>query len=117
MDSFIENLNQWGGNFVNIAGPMLWQSSLLIVAVGAFDFLFQRKLRASVRYAFWLVVLMKLCVPPTLALPTGLAWWLHPTPPPAMVKPEPHYTVTYDNAPLPEVTQTPLPAFVPPSRQ
>jgi len=114
MDSFIESLNQWGGSFVSFAGPMLWQSSVLIVAVCACDFLFRHKLRASVRYALWLVVLVKLCVPPTLALPTGLAWWLQHAPPPMVAKPMPHYTVTYDNAPLPKIPQTSLPVFVAP---
>jgi beta-lactamase regulating signal transducer with metallopeptidase domain/Flp pilus assembly secretin CpaC len=114
MNSFIETLNQWGGNFLSFAWPMLWQSSLLIVALLAFDFLFRRKVRASIRYALWLVVLVKLCVPPTLALPTSPAWWLHKTSPPVLAKTEPHYTVTYDNAPLPEIPQAPLPVFVPP---
>ncbi len=114
MDSFIESLNQWGGNFLNFAWPMLWQSSLLIAAVFGFDFLFRRKLRASIRYALWLVVLVKLCVPPTLALPTSPAWWLHPTSPPAVVKPAVPYTITYDHSPPPAVLQTSLPAFVPP---
>ncbi|HEX7569512.1 MAG TPA: M56 family metallopeptidase, partial [Verrucomicrobiae bacterium] len=115
MNSFIETLNQCGGNFLSFAWPMLWQSSLLIVALLAFDFLFRRKLRASIRYALWLVVLVKLCVPPALALPTSPAWWLHKTPPPVVAKPEaPHYTVTYDNGPLPEIPQSSLPAFIPP---
>jgi len=114
MNSFIETLNQCGGNFLSFAWPMLWQSSLLIVALLAFDFLFRRKLRASIRYALWLVVLVKLCVPPTLALPTSPAWWLQKTPPPIAAKAEPHYTVTYDNGPLPEIPQAPLPVFVPP---
>ncbi|HEX7569530.1 MAG TPA: M56 family metallopeptidase, partial [Verrucomicrobiae bacterium] len=114
MNSFIETLNQWGGNFLSFAWPMLWQSSLLIVALLAFDFLLQRKLRASIRYALWLVVLVKLCMPPTLALPTSPAWWLHKTPPPVAAKAEARYTVTYDNASLPEIPQAPLPAFVPP---
>ena len=114
MNSFIETLNQCGGNFLSFAWPMLWQSSLLIVALLAFDFLFRRKLRASIRYALWLVVLVKLCVPPTLALPTSPAWWLHKTSPSVAAKAEPHYTVTYDNGPLPEIPQASLPAFVPP---
>ncbi|HAO78723.1 MAG TPA: hypothetical protein DCQ92_07045, partial [Verrucomicrobia subdivision 3 bacterium] len=114
MNSFIETLNQCGGNFLSFAWPMLWQSSLLIVALLTFDFLFRRKLRASIRYALWLVVLVKLCVPPTLALPTSPAWWLHKISPSVAAKAEPRYTVTYDNAPLPEIPQASLPAFVPP---
>ena len=66
MNSFIETLNQWGGNFLSFAWPMLWQSSLLIAFVFALDFLSARKIRASIRYALWLVVLVKLCLPPTL---------------------------------------------------
>jgi beta-lactamase regulating signal transducer with metallopeptidase domain len=93
---------------------MLWQSSLLICFVLALDFLLARKIRASVRYALWLVVLVKLCVPPTLALPTSPVWWLHKTPPPVVAKSAPHYTVTYDSAPLPKIPQTPPLVFVPP---
>lgn len=114
MNSIIETLNQWGGTFLSFAWPMLWQSSLLIAALFAFDFLVRRKLRASIRYALWLVVLVKLCVPPTLALPTSPAWWLHQTPPPVVAKSVPQYTVTYDSTPLPEIPQTPLPVFTPP---
>src|SRR5260221_2246046 len=114
MNSFIETLNRWGGNLSGFAWPMLWQSSLLIAILFVFDFLFRRKLRASMRYALWLVVLVNLCVPLTLALQTGPAWWLQRPPPPVVAKPLPHFTVTYDNAPLPEMPQTPPPVFVPP---
>jgi beta-lactamase regulating signal transducer with metallopeptidase domain len=66
---------------------MFWQSSLLITVLFALNFLLRRRLRASLRYALWLVVLVKLCVPPTLALPTSPAWWWHPTPPPVVAPP------------------------------
>jgi beta-lactamase regulating signal transducer with metallopeptidase domain len=114
MNSFIETLNHWGEHFFNFVWPMLWQSNLLIVVLFAFEYLFRRKVRASIRYALWLVVLVKLCTPPTLALPTSPAWWLHQTSPPVVAKPAPHYTVTCDNGLLPETPQVLLPAFVPP---
>jgi beta-lactamase regulating signal transducer with metallopeptidase domain/Flp pilus assembly secretin CpaC len=114
MNSPTEILNQLGRNFLNFAWPMLWQSSLLILALFAFEHLFQRKVRASIRYTLWLVVLVKLCVPPTFALPTSPAWWLHKTPPPMVAKPALHYTVTYDDGPLPETSLVPLPAYAPP---
>ena len=114
MNSLVEILNQWGGNFLNFAWPMLWQSSLLIAALFAVEFLFRRRLRASIRYALWLVVLVKLCVPPTLALPTSPVWWLHQTSPVVTKTKIPHYTVAYDQAPLLELPQAPLPAYVPP---
>jgi len=115
MNSLIETLNQWGGNFLSFAWPMLWQSSLLIAVLFAFYFLFRRKIRASIRYALWLTVLVKLCLPVTFALPTSPAWWLHKTSPPVAIQTEPaHFTVTYDNAPMPAIPQSPPPVFIPP---
>jgi len=106
MNSFIENMNQLGGYFLDFAWPMFWQSSLLIVLVFAVDLLLARKIRASVRHALWLVVLVKLLLPPTLALPTGAAWWLFPVQPVAKTTVPRTLVVTYDDA-------APLPAFVP----
>ncbi|MGA9779840.1 MAG: M56 family metallopeptidase [Limisphaerales bacterium] len=112
MNSFIENLNQSGGDFLNFAWPILWQSSLLIAALFTIDFVIRNKIQASIRYALWLVVLVKLCLPPTLALPTSPAWWLHESP--SLATALPHYTVTYDTGRLPEISQNPPPVFVPP---
>ena len=112
MNSFIETLNQWGGNYLNFAWPMFWQSSLLIATLFAIDCLFRHKIRASIRYALWLVVLVKLCLPPALALPTSPAWWVHQTPPPAVTSLR--YSITYDSQPLPDIPQNPPPAFAPP---
>jgi beta-lactamase regulating signal transducer with metallopeptidase domain/lipopolysaccharide export system protein LptA len=78
MNAWIEFLNRWGDRFLDFAGPMLWQSSLLIVIVWALDRALRRKVRAAIRYLLWLVVLGKLLLPPTLSLPTGVAWWLRP---------------------------------------
>jgi beta-lactamase regulating signal transducer with metallopeptidase domain len=114
MNSFIEALNRWGESFLHFAWPMFWQSSLLIVVLFGFEHLFRRKVRASIRYALWLVLLVKLCVPPTLALPTSPAWWLYKAPPAVAAKPPQHYTVSYEEGPLTEMPQTPLPTFVPP---
>jgi beta-lactamase regulating signal transducer with metallopeptidase domain len=112
MNSIIETLNKWGGNFLSFAWPMLWQSGLLIVILFALDFLFRRKVRASIRYALWLVVLLKLILPTTLASPTSPAWWLHMNSP--EIKPQiQNYTVTYDSQPLPKLPKN-LPAIPPP---
>ena len=117
MNSLIENLNQWGANFLAFAWPMLWQSSLLFAIILALELLLARKIRAAVRYALWLAVMVKLILPPTLALPTGAAWWLFQTKPaPAPVVR--HFTVTYSDAPLPAMDFVPstvaLPAPLPP---
>jgi beta-lactamase regulating signal transducer with metallopeptidase domain len=87
MNSFIETLNHWGGHFLNFAWPMLWQSSLFIAIVFVLDFVLRRKIRASIRYALWLMVLVKLLLPPSLALPTSVTWWL-PTSPQPPAKPQ-----------------------------
>src|SRR6266496_1476191 len=117
MNSLIETLNLWGGRIPNFAWPMLWQSSVLIAALFVFDVAARRKVRASVRYALWLVVLVKLLLPPTLALPTSLAWWVRPPAPPP--KPEARTTafvVTYGDF-IPANLPTPAPpVFVPPPK-
>ena len=115
MNTYIETLNHWSEIFLNFAGPMLWQSSLLIVVVFALDFLLARKIRPAVRHALWLVVLIKLLLPPALALPTGAAWWLWPAKPPLtpVIKTQ---TVTFDTAPLPDYTPQTIPIAPPPMR-
>lgn len=76
MNTAVEILNTWGAEFSRLAWPMFWQSATLIVVLLALDGLLRRRVRAAVRYGLWLVVLVKLLLPPTLALPTGAAWWV-----------------------------------------
>jgi beta-lactamase regulating signal transducer with metallopeptidase domain len=105
MNSIIESLNVWGARFLDFALPILWQSSLLIAVVFAFDFLLQRKIRPAVRYLLWFVVFVKLLLPPTLALPTGAAWWLRAHDAPPVVQHAKTLTVNYSE---------PVAPFVPP---
>lgn len=98
MSSLIQTLNLWGERVPSIAWPLLWQSSLLIGLLFGLDRALRQRVRAAVRYGLWLVVLIKLLLPPSLALPTGLAWWLsksHPEPP---AKSQPAFVVTYSGA-------------------
>ena len=78
MNALIEALNVWADHALRFAWPMLWQSSLLIGLLFALDLLLKRKVRPAVRYALWLVVLVKLLLPPSLAFPTSAGWWLRP---------------------------------------
>jgi len=72
----IETLNFWGASFVDFAVPMLVQSSLLILLLFALDLVLRNKVRAVVRYALWMLVLIKLVLPTSFAAPTSLAYWL-----------------------------------------
>jgi len=70
----IHSLNDLGANFAGFALAMLVQSSLVIVALFLLDLLLRRKVRAVVRYPLWLLLLVKLVLPPSFAAPTGLAY-------------------------------------------
>jgi beta-lactamase regulating signal transducer with metallopeptidase domain len=112
----IVTLNHWAENLLGFAWPMLWQSSLIIVVVFALDFLLARRVRAAIRHALWIVVLVKLLLPPALALPTGATWWLWPAKP-ALTPVIKTQTVTYDSTPPPDnfVHETvPMPVPPPP---
>ncbi len=116
MNASIETLNHWGENALAFAWPMLWQSSLLIVVVFVLDFILARRVRAAVRHALWMVVLVKLLLPPALALPTGATWWLWPAKPPLtpVFKSE---TVTFDTSALPDnFTPQTVPIAPPPPK-
>jgi beta-lactamase regulating signal transducer with metallopeptidase domain/HEAT repeat protein len=76
MNSFVEILNGLGAQFLRFAWPMLWQSSLLIALLFALDFALRKRVRATVRYALWMLVLVKLVLPASLSLPTGVGYWV-----------------------------------------
>jgi beta-lactamase regulating signal transducer with metallopeptidase domain len=109
MHSVVEFLRAFAPAVVkSFVWPMFWQSSLLIGFLFLLDLLLRRKLRPAVRYALWLVVLAKLVMPPSLALPTGFAWWVRSAPEPATRPRVSSYTVTYG----PAATQTATPLNV-----
>ena len=72
MNRLIETLNQGGPTFVELAVSMFWQSSLLILFLMAVDAVLRRRVRAVVRYGIWMLLLVKLLLPPSLWLPTGV---------------------------------------------
>ena len=49
MNAAIATLNQWGGAFLNLAGAMFWQSSLLALVILLLEVSLRRRVRASVR--------------------------------------------------------------------
>lgn len=67
---------------------MLAQSAALVSIVALVDTGFGRRLRPALRHALWLLVLVKLLLPPALTLPTGLAYWIHASSPVQPVAPD-----------------------------
>ena len=117
MNRLIETLNQGGPTFVELAVSMFWQSSLLILFLMAVDAVLRRRVRAVVRYGIWMLLLVKLLLPPSLWLPTGVGQWLgviHGLPAARLESPR---NLTIQSEPLPalsaslppqaEVTPTP----------
>jgi len=75
MNAFIEQINSVGKMFVDFASPMLIQSSVLIIILLVLDTLLRKRIRAVFRYWIWMIVLIKLILPPSLSLPTSPSYW------------------------------------------
>ena len=76
MGELVNGLNTAGQAFVALAGSLLIQSSVLIVLLAALDLLLRKRVKAVVRHWIWLLVLVKLLLPPSLSLPTSLVSWV-----------------------------------------
>lgn len=76
LNSAIVLLNQWGHSYCAFAGRMLVQSSILVGLLLLADLCLRARVSARFRYGIWLLILVKLVLPPSLALPTGVTYWL-----------------------------------------
>jgi beta-lactamase regulating signal transducer with metallopeptidase domain len=56
----------------NWMGSMFWQASLLILVVSGLDLLIRRWVWPQVRYVLWLLIFVKLMIPPGWHLPTAV---------------------------------------------
>ena len=128
MSEFVQWLNSVGNLFILFAIRMLIQSSVLILALWLLDFVLRRRVRAVVRYWIWLLVLVKLVLPPSLSSPTSLISWiggrlpeaatvaLVPEPPLAIrmvIDPPVTTSMPMEAAPLPPATSVPPARRVP----
>jgi len=79
MNEIINNsligLNKVGGVFYAYAASVFIQSALLVILLFVIDLLLRKRVRAVFRYCVWLLVLVKLILPPMLSLPTGIGYW------------------------------------------
>jgi hypothetical protein len=76
MDAVVSALQPWATGFLAFAGPMLVQSTLVILLLLAVDRLIRYRVRPAVRYAVWMLALAKLLLSPALAVPTSVPYWL-----------------------------------------
>jgi len=68
-------LNNVGEAFCRHAAGVFVQTAILVAVLYAVDLLLRKRVRAVFRYCVWLLVLVKLVLPPTLSLPTGVGYW------------------------------------------
>jgi beta-lactamase regulating signal transducer with metallopeptidase domain len=80
MDAFlntcIAGVNDIGRGFCIHAAGVFVQSGVLIVVLLSIDLLLRSRIRATLRYWIWMLVIVKLLLPPTFSLPTGVGHWL-----------------------------------------
>jgi len=74
--NIIHPINSLGTGFLDLAVPMLIQSSILIVILLVLDFLLKNKIRAILRYCLWMLILIKLVLPTSLASPLSPGYYL-----------------------------------------
>jgi len=75
INNVLIGLNNLGRVFCDYAAGVFVQSALLVIFLLVVDLLLRKRVRAVFRYCIWLLVLVKLILPPTLSLPTGIGYW------------------------------------------
>jgi beta-lactamase regulating signal transducer with metallopeptidase domain len=71
----LKTVNDIGRAFCNFSLTMLIQASVLIFLVFIIDIIIRKRVRATFRYWIWMLVFIKLILPPALSLPTGIGNW------------------------------------------
>lgn len=74
----VEQLNTVARLWWDWSAAMFWQVGLLIVLIACLDRLVRRWAWPQLRYALWSLVLIKLLLPPSLSLPSGVVPGLQP---------------------------------------
>ncbi len=68
----IESVNQFAALLWGWMSSMFWQVSLLVLIISGIEMLTRKWLWPQVRYALWLLVFIKLVIPPVWSLPSGI---------------------------------------------
>ena len=69
-------LNEAGRLALPVASSMLWQTAVLVMALLLVEVLAGRRLRATLRCGLWLLVIVKLLLPPSLKSPLSPGYWI-----------------------------------------
>jgi len=75
INNYLMSLNNIGRVFWQYSARVCIQSSVLIILLLIIDFILRRHVRAVFRYCVWLLVFLKLVLPPSFSLPTGISYW------------------------------------------
>jgi beta-lactamase regulating signal transducer with metallopeptidase domain len=76
INTCITGLNNIGQGFWNYAVDIFIQSSVLIILLLIIDLLLRKRVRAIFRYCLWMLVFIKLIMPASFTLPTGIGYWM-----------------------------------------
>ena len=76
INAYITGLNNIGRGFWTYAAGIFIQASVLIVLLLVIDFLLRKRVRAVFRYCLWMLLFIKLVLPASFTLPTGVGYWL-----------------------------------------
>ena len=68
----LNNIGRW---FCNYGAGIFIQSSILIILLLIIDLVMRKHVRATFRYWIWMLVLLKLMLPPAFSSPTGIGYW------------------------------------------
>ncbi|UCD53199.1 MAG: M48 family metalloprotease, partial [Phycisphaerales bacterium] len=79
MNAVVHAINAAGQAFAELALPMLIQSAVLILILLLIDLALRRRVRAVFRYWIWMLVLLKLLLPPSLCSPISFGTWFGDT--------------------------------------
>ncbi len=104
MNTLVQAIDSAGRTFVDLAVPMLIQSSVLIAILLLVDLVLRRRVRAVFRYWIWMLVLVKLLLPPSLWSPVSFGTWFgQKLEVPTVVLQEPS-APTQEQAPAPPIS-------------
>ncbi|HNS22923.1 MAG TPA: M56 family metallopeptidase [Sedimentisphaerales bacterium] len=85
----VEQLNAVARLWWDWSVGMFWQVGLLILLIATIDRLIRRRAWPQLRYALWSLILVKLLLPPSLSLPSGIVPGLQPVVQQALARLEP----------------------------